>query len=71
MPRQERFFPLFERHAEVLVEGPSTKAWLNGKLINEATDAEQTTGPIALQSEGGEIHFRNLTITPLGAGSEK
>ncbi len=57
--------------AEVLVEGPSTKAWLNGKLINEATDAEQTTGPIALQSEGGEIHFRNLTITPLGAGSEK
>ena len=50
---------------EVLAEGPSIKVWLNGKLVNEARDAELLAGPLALQSEGGEIHFRNVLLKPL------
>jgi Domain of Unknown Function (DUF1080) len=38
---------------------------LNGKPVNRATGCEVISGPIALQSEGGEIHFRTVRITPL------
>lgn len=51
--------------ADVLVEGSTIKVWINGKLINEATDVEVISGPIGVQSEGGEVHFRNITVTPL------
>ena len=51
--------------AEVIVDGGSIKVWVNGKLVNEATDVEVIAGPIGLQSEGGEVHFRNITVTPL------
>jgi hypothetical protein len=51
--------------ADVLVQGGSIRVWVNGKLVNEATDVEVIAGPVGLQSEGGEIHFRNITLTPL------
>ncbi len=38
---------------------------LNGKHVNRATGCEVLAGPIALQSEGGEIHFRTVRATPL------
>jgi hypothetical protein len=50
---------------EIRAEGPRLKVWLNGKLVNEATDVEEVAGPIALQSEGGEVQFRNLVVEPL------
>ncbi len=41
---------------------------VNGVLVNEAMDVERIAGPIALQSEGTEIHFRNIAIVPVQAG---
>ncbi|MBX3317896.1 MAG: DUF1080 domain-containing protein [Phycisphaeraceae bacterium] len=40
---------------------------INGQLVNEATGVERVAGPIALQSEGTEIHFRNIAVVPVQA----
>jgi hypothetical protein len=50
---------------EISVEGPRVTVSVNGAKVNEATDCDVLAGPIALQSEGGEIHFRKVTLTPL------
>lgn len=50
---------------EVLAEGENYSVWMNGQLINQVRGVETTAGPIGLQSEGGEIHFRKVTLTPL------
>ena len=39
--------------------------WVNGVLMNEGTDLSATKGAICLQSEGGEIHFRKVELTPI------
>jgi len=38
---------------------------INGQKVNEATGLEVVAGKIALQSEGGEIHFRKVQLIPL------
>jgi len=45
--------------------GDTLKVWVNGDLVNEATNLSQTKGTICLQSEGAEIHFRNIYLEPL------
>jgi hypothetical protein len=50
---------------EVLAEGGSYTVWMNGQQINHAVGVEMLAGPLGLQSEGGEIHFRRATLTPL------
>lgn len=50
---------------EVLVRGDSYTVWMNGQEINQARGVEIRSGQIGLQSEGGEIHFRRVTLTPL------
>jgi hypothetical protein len=35
---------------------------INGQLVNEGKNGELSKGRIALQSEGAEIHFRNIQI---------
>lgn len=37
--------------------------WVNGQHVNEATGISAVRGPIGLQSEGGEIHFRRVRIS--------
>jgi hypothetical protein len=37
---------------------------LNGTLVNDVSGVEVKSGPIGLQSEGGEIHFRHVRLTP-------
>jgi hypothetical protein len=49
----------------ILAQGDHMTVWLNGIQVNEATQAEVIAGPVGLQSEGGEIHFRTVRITPL------
>jgi hypothetical protein len=51
--------------AEVVVDGSTIKVWVNGKLVNEATNCEVVAGPIGLQSEGGVVEFRKVEVTPL------
>lgn len=53
---------------EVLVDGGNITVHVNDLLVNEATDCEIAAGPIGLQSEGGEIQFRRVRITPLAPG---
>lgn len=51
---------------EITLDGPSLVVLLNGKKVNEAGGAAVMPGRIALQSEGGEIHFRRVELWPIG-----
>lgn len=53
---------------EIIVDGPTVTLYVNGELANQATDVEVTPGAIALQSEGAEIHFRNIRLAPIPSG---
>ncbi len=35
---------------------------LNGSVVSTVSDCELTEGPIGFQSEGAEIHLRNIKI---------
>jgi hypothetical protein len=50
---------------EILAQGPKYTVWINGRKVNEAEGVDVVAGPVGLQSEGGEIHFRRVTLTPL------
>ena len=41
---------------------------VNGKFVNGITKASQKKGYLCLESEGAEIHFRNMTIVELPSG---
>jgi hypothetical protein len=45
--------------------GRSIKVWVNGDLVNDGSDATADRGRIALQSEGSEVEFRKLLLTPI------
>lgn len=49
---------------EVEARGDRYTVRINGELVNEVTGVEVRAGPIGLQSEGGEVHFRNVQLTP-------
>ena len=49
----------------IVVKGGEVSLWVNGELVNQATNADVVPGKIALQSEGAEIHFRQILITDL------
>jgi hypothetical protein len=51
---------------DITFDGPSLVVVLNGKKVNEVKAALVVPGRVALQSEGGEIHFRRVELTPLG-----
>ncbi len=51
---------------EITVVGDAITVVLNGTIVNEATGCDVRPGRIGLQSEGGVIHFRTVTLTPLG-----
>jgi hypothetical protein len=44
--------------------GRSIRVWVNGDLVNDGSDATADRGQIALQSEGSEVEFRKLSLTP-------
>lgn len=50
---------------EIVLDGSNLTLTVNGKAVNSAYGCEVIPGPIGLQSEGGEIHFRKVQITPL------
>jgi len=51
---------------DIVCDGGTVKLTVNGLLQNEGTDAEPSSGPICLQSEGSPIEFRNVYLEPLG-----
>lgn len=49
---------------DVVVRGRTVEVTVNGVLQNKGTDAYADAGQICLQSEGGPIQFRAVTVEP-------
>jgi len=50
---------------EITLKGGNLTLLINGEKVNEAYGLDIVAGNIGLQSEGGEIHFRTVELTPL------
>lgn len=50
---------------EVLCQGDRITNSVNGKVVNVATASSLTRGKIIFQSEGAEIFFRKIELTPI------
>jgi hypothetical protein len=50
-------------HYEITVKGDTVELKINDELVNKAHGLDVIAGPIGLQSEGSEIHFRNIRIS--------
>lgn len=50
---------------EIIVDKGLVILKINGVETNRATDVEEVPGFICLQSEGSEIHFRDIKLVPL------
>jgi hypothetical protein len=50
---------------EMICSGNSVKVFVNGKLMNEATECNLSSGTIAIQSEGGEFEVRKVFLEPI------
>ena len=50
---------------QIVLRGDKLMLSVNGEKVNEATGCDVVAGKIGLQSEGGEIHFRNIKLVPL------
>jgi hypothetical protein len=46
------------------------KVWLNGVLVNYGYNATAQKGQLALQSEGAEVEFKEIKLTPISKLSE-
>jgi hypothetical protein len=49
---------------EILAQGPDYQVYVNGRLVNEVSGVAVAPGPVGIQSEGGVIQFRRITLTP-------
>lgn len=50
---------------EITCKGDEVTVKVNGTLVNQGRKSSATSGAICLQSEGAEIHFRNIELRPL------
>lgn len=50
---------------ELVNQDGHVRQYVNGKLMNEGTDAFPASGKILFQSEGAEVFFRNIKLYPL------
>lgn len=50
---------------EVVCDGGDVTNIINGHVVNHGTNATERKGKIVLQSEGAEIFYRNVTLTPI------
>ena len=50
---------------ELVVQADHVKQFVNGKLVNEGTEAIPSSGKILFQSEGAEVFFRKIKLFPL------
>jgi hypothetical protein len=54
---------------KIVAHGNTLEFYLNGKLVNKATDLNVHRGKILFQTEGAEVWYRNLILTLLDASS--
>ena len=57
----------WNKYVVVCVDG-TVKLSINGKFVNGISNSEIKKGYLCLESEGAEIHFRNIRIMELPAG---
>jgi len=57
-------YPYWTR-LEVICDGGSITNIVNGVVVNKGTDSSLRSGKIIFQSEGAEIFFRKIDLTPL------
>lgn len=50
---------------EVIADGDTITAILNGKVVNKGTKCSHTRGKVLFQSEGAEVFFRKIDLKPL------
>jgi hypothetical protein len=50
---------------EIIADQGNITLIVNGEVLNRAKEAAELPGKICLQSEGAEIHFRNICLIPL------
>jgi len=50
---------------EVICLGNKSEHYVNGHLVNQATDLSVAEGKILLQLEGAEIYYKEVTLLPL------
>ena len=50
---------------EITCKGGDVILKINGKQVNQGTNGELKSGRIALQSEGAEVHFKDIEIAPI------
>ena len=60
--------PMWNHCRVECVDGAIT-LWLNGRVVTRGTDASPRRGYICLESEGSEVHFRNIRIKRLPPAS--
>ncbi len=60
--------PLGEWNVMVIeVVGRAIRVWVNGVLVNDGSNATADRGQLALQSEGSEVEFRKVLLTPISS----
>jgi len=52
-------------HCEIVARKNSLEYYVNGKLVNRASDLNVSRGKILLQTEGAEVWYRNIELTQL------
>lgn len=50
---------------EMWADGDTVRLHVNGELVNEGTEASDTSGKIVFQSEGAELFFRRIELRPI------
>lgn len=50
---------------EAIVKGADLTYYVNGKLVNQATESSLTDGKLLFQSEGAELFFRRIELEPV------
>ena len=49
---------------EIVCRDGEIEHWVNGRLVNVGREATVRAGRILLQSEGAEVFYRNVVLTP-------
>ena len=56
---------------EIIADRGSIVLKVNGEVVNEAWNAKAIPGKICLQSEGAEIHFRNVRLAEINTAERR
>ncbi|MDI9641406.1 DUF1080 domain-containing protein [Kamptonema cortianum] len=50
---------------KIQCQGREVRVWVNGELVNEGFNCTASSGKIGIQSEGAEVEFRKVQLSPI------